>query len=131
MSRFLAGKHLKRFEAIQLCLVPRARRFTPEQRQASLCLVDDFIAGKPPLIRFQIFLFMMLVDAVSLFAGLRTFKNLPPRKKIRVMKWFFDCPIALFRKGFWGINTLAKMGVYGQEDFYSEIGYKLREVPHV
>lgn len=128
---YLNGKRQLRFEAIQRCLVPRSRQFTDKQRQESLLMVNDFLTTKGPSVRSQFFTFLVFIDAISILSGLHCFRNLKESKQNKVMKWFFNCPISLFRKGFWGLNTLAKMGVYSQEDFYDEIGYKLRETPHV
>jgi hypothetical protein len=117
------------FVALQRCLVPRAKLLTSDQERRSEDLVNSVLSDKPFLIHFKIRLFFFVIDVVSFFLGLRPFRFLSEDKQTRVMTFFFDSPIALFRKGFWGVNTLAKMGVYGQNFFHADIGYKLREVP--
>lgn len=66
---------------------------------------------------------------ISIVCGGHTFKNLPENKKYQVLDFFFDSPIGLFRKGFWGLNALAKIGVYGQPSVYPKLDYKLKETP--
>jgi len=128
--KYLTGKNKQRFEAIQGCLSPKSRQFTDEQKLTSLKTIDDILSTKEAKIRFQFFTFLRVIDCISLILGFHTFKKLSDQKQKRVMQFFFDSPIGLLRKGFWGLNTLAKMGVYGQESVYKEIGYELRETPH-
>jgi hypothetical protein len=117
-----------RFEALQRCLVPRSRRFTDAQREASRDLINGVLADKPAAVHFKIALFLFLIDGVALIFGLRRFAGLGSARQRRVMDFFFDSKIALLRKGFWGVNTLAKLGVYGQPSVYGEIGYVKRAV---
>ncbi len=126
---FLIGKKRARFEAIQECLVPRSKQFTPEQKLRAQELVNGFLQTKSPAVRFKLAAFLILIDLVSLAVGFKTFKRLREDQQHQVMDRFFDSSMGVFRKGFWGINTLAKMGVYGQPSVYEEIGYRLRETP--
>lgn len=126
---FLKGRRLARFEAIQNCLVPRSVRFRPEQKTRSTELINQILSDKPALIHLKIAVFLCVIDAISVVFGLQFFRYLPATKQNQVMRFFFDSPIALLRKGFWGLSTLAKMGVYGQPSVYDEIGYKLKETP--
>lgn len=128
MSReFLTGQRLRRFEAVQRCLVPRCRAFDKDRRQASRELVNRILSDKAAAVHCKIALFLFLIDCVAMFFGLRTFGDLTHARQRRVMDFFFDSRIALLRKGFWGVNTLAKLGVYGQPAVYAEIGYVKRE----
>lgn len=126
---FLKRGRIARFEAIQNCLVPRSARFRPEQKEQSIELINQILSDKPGLIHFKIAVFLRLIDVVSLISGFKSFRHLAPSHQTQVMKFFFDSKIAIFRKGFWGLSTLAKMGVYGQPSVYNEIGYKLKEAP--
>lgn len=124
---FLRGQRLRRFEALQRCLVPRCRAFDDDRRRASRELVNRILADKAAAVHCKIALFLFLIDCVSLCCGLRPFARLRPDKQRHVMDLFFDSRVALLRKGFWGVNTLAKLGVYGQPAVYAEIGYVKRE----
>lgn len=126
---FLTGKRLRRFEALQRCLVPRSQKFTSEQQRASVALVNGILSEQPRLIHFKIALFFWFIDFVSICCGRHMFVNLNESAQLRVMDFFFNSRLAIFRKGFWGVSTLAKLGVYGQSSVYNEIGYKLRETP--
>ena len=91
----------------------------------SRTLLNNFLETKDQAVLFKIGLFLHIIDLVSFFFGLHTFQNLAQHQKNSVMVFFFDSPISLLRKGFWGINTLAKMGVYGQTELYKDIDYKI------
>ena len=126
--KFLTQKTAIRFDALQKVLVPRAVNFTPEEQLRSRKMIDDLLLEKPAAILFKIKLFLVLIDVISFFFGGKCFRYLNLQKQKQVLHWFFDSKIALLRKGFWGVNTLAKMGVYGQKEFYKDMGYVLREV---
>ncbi len=124
---FLTGKRVVRFEALQSRLVPRSASFTPAEREASRTLVNDLVGRMPAANRRKLGLFLVIIDVLSFFFGLRPFRELPETRQERVLGILFDAPVGLLRKGFWGLNTLARLGVYGQTSLYSEIGYRIRE----
>ena len=122
-SEFLVGKRRIRFEGLTRCLVPRSRQFTEVQWTESRRLVNEILADKPPAVHRKIGMFLWLMDFASILLTGRTVRNANPSDQKRVMDTFFDSPIAIFRKGFWGVNTLAKLAVYGQSEINAEIGY--------
>ena len=126
-SGFLTPARLQRFEALQRALVPRSASFTEPQRSESRALVDRFLSQQPERTRRKLALFLIVIDVLSIVRGLRPFRRLTPRSQQGLLQWLFDSPIGLLRKGFWGLNTLARLGVYGQPGLHSEIGYRVRE----
>jgi hypothetical protein len=123
---FLEGRRVSFFQAVQGCLVPRAQEFTSQQQQESLKIINDFLHGQGHGVRFKLKLFFFFIDFLSCLWGLRPFRYLGAQKQKAVMTFLFDCPIPVLRKGFWGLNTLAKLGVYGQPSIYPDMGYKLK-----
>ena len=124
---FLSGKMISRFEAIQNCLVPRSRTFTSEEQSRSQSLVNTVLAQQDKIATKKLALFITLIDVFSLAFHARSFRNISTKKQTSIMNLFFDSPIPILRKGFWGLNTLARLGVYGQKKLHEEIGYILRE----
>lgn len=118
---------LERFEALQQCAVPLARRFTPTQREESRRLVESFLEERGPSVRRKVGLFLRVVDLVCLLRHGRTFRKLDGERQKRVLGGLERSRVALFRKGAWGLVTLAKLGAYGQAATYSELGYRPRE----
>lgn len=128
--KFFIGKTGDRFVALRRCLVPRSQKFDSEQERLSLEIVDNILSKQPAGIQRQFALFLFVIDVVSFGLGFRSFAKLSAKKQNLVMNLFFDSPVGLLRKGFWGLNTLAKMSVYGQSSLYGEIKYQLKETPH-
>jgi len=124
---FLSGKMISRFEAIQNCLVPRSKTFTSAEKSRSQNLINTVLAEQDKSATKKLALFITLIDVVSFTFHARSFRNLSAKNKMSIMNLFFDSPIPIFRKGFWGLNTLARLGVYGQKKLHEEIGYILRE----
>src|SRR3989344_6551310 len=102
--KFLDNGLEKRFLVIQNCLVPRSLKFTPDQKRKSVDLVNRLVEDKSPKDLFRLKLFLRVIDVVSFFYGFSAFSGLNSKKQIRVMNLFFDSPIPLLRKGFWGLN---------------------------
>ena len=108
--------------------IPPADLLSATDQTNALILINNFLSSKDKAVLFKIALFLNIIDLVSFCFGLCCFRKLSPEKKIRVMNFFFDSPLPLLRKGFWGINTLAKMAVYGQPAIYQEIGYNIKSI---
>lgn len=126
---FFVGKRLTRFEALQARLVPRSTRFSEAERERARALVEQLVGNQPPANRRRLALFLWLIDLFAFLVGLRPFRGLPREKQDRLLHWLFDNPVPLLRKGFWALNTMARLGVYGQPELYDEVGYHLRENP--
>lgn len=124
---FLSGSMKLRFEALQNCLVPRSQKFTRNESVRSTLLINELLHQQTVSSRNMLALFIMLIDLFSCIRYARSFRHLNAAKKKAVLNFFFDAPISLLRKGFWGLNTLARLGVYGQTELHDEIGYHLRE----
>jgi len=125
----LCDRQAERFIALQRCLVPRSQHFSADQVHTSLQLVNRLLQQQTDSSRKKLGLFLRIIDILSILMGGRSFRNLSAVAQNRVMQRLFDSPIGLLRKGFWGLNTLARYGVYGQPDLYQEIGYVLRSNP--
>jgi len=123
----LDGVHVTRFESLQRSLVPRSQHFSAEERYSSLLLVNTLLEDQPAKSVKKLIIFMLLIDVTALIRFRGRFRDLSDSQKNRILHSFFNSPIALFRKGFWGLNTLARLGVYGQTGLHEEIGYRLRK----
>jgi len=126
---FLYGNMRFRFEALQHTLVPRSQRFSEIEKKRSLDLINTLLSQQTTSSRIKLALFITLIDILSVCCHARLFRKLPANKQTRVLQFFFNSTFALFRKGFWGLNTLARLGVYGQKELHEEIGYHLRVDP--
>ncbi len=126
---FLCGKTQLRFDALQAALVPRSAEFTSSERARSNELINQLLAQQDARSQRQLKLFLVLIDLYASFRFFKSFRRLGPARQNKVLSAFFDSPIPLIRKGFWGLNTLARLGVYSQPALHTEIGYLLRPNP--
>lgn len=125
----LRGYYARVFVAVQRCTVPLSRELDEEQQQESLRLINHFLQTRPDL-RVPLKLFLISIDTLSILTGLNTFQRLSSERQVGLMNWFFDSRIPLLRKGFWGLNTLARLGVYGQSSLHEKIGYRIKPIPN-
>jgi hypothetical protein len=126
---FLSGVRGERFEALQQALVPRAAKFTAAERDESRRMINDLVGRMPAGNRKKLGLFLAIIDGLSFLFGMAPFRKLSAETQQRVLAFLFDAPVGLLRKGFWGLNTLSKLGVYGNPGLYAEIGYEIRPNP--
>lgn len=125
---FFTNDGLKnKFYNIISTLVPRSRGFTPEEKRRSFEIVNEFLEDKPGAIHFKIKLFFILIDITTFFKFFKTFKRASLEQRNEVCQYLFDCNIPLLRKGFWGINTLAKLSVFSQTTVHTDIGYQIKQ----
>lgn len=73
--------------------------------------------------------FLHLMNFWCLVSRRRRFRSLTQVQKDRLIQQFFASPIGLVRKGFWGINTLAKLAVFSQDCVHPLINYHPRPTP--
>ncbi len=107
------------FLRFQKGVIPRARRFTPEQDEESVRIVTKFLQARPASIRIKVIGFLLLADLMTiLFLGQRQ----------KVIQFLFDSSVPLLRKGFWGVNTLAKMSVFCQTSLHADLNYHPKEL---
>jgi len=126
---FLSGKMILRFEAIQNCVVPRSKTFTSQERSRSKKLINQVLQSQDETSKKKLTLFIILIDVAALIFHARLFRHISQTKQTLLLTKFFDSPVPILRKGFWGLNTLARLGVYGQKELHDEIGYHLRSKP--
>ena len=119
-----------RFRAVQGCALPSSRAFTPEQRDASIRIVNHMMAARPRGVQRQLLALFLLIEALAFLTGGTGFPELDPGRQERVLALLFDAPAPLLRKGFWGLNTLVKLSVYGQPSVYPAIGYERKALRH-
>lgn len=129
VTPFLTGANRERFLALQALLVPRSQTLSTEEREAGLVLVNTLVGRMPQANQKKLRMFLLLIDLMSYIFMLRPFRKLPVVVQLRLLWFLFDGPVPLLRKGFWGLNSLAKLSVYGQPSIYPQIGYQLRENP--
>lgn len=116
----------ERLGVIAQRLVPEFAGVDDDRRRAFEAIVDHALAARPASVRRQIAVFLGVVDRAPVLRWGRTFRALDGDRQDRVLRWFQDGPVGLFRSGFWGLRTLVFMGFYGQRAVWQELGYAPR-----
>lgn len=107
-------------------LVPELDGLDAEGRRAFHEIVDHALAARPAPVRRQIAIFLGVVDRAPVLRWGQTFRTLDGERQDRVLRWFQDGPIGLFRSGLWGLKTLVFMGYYGQPPIGTSTGWAPR-----
>ena len=108
-----------------------ARRVVPEVAELDdhairrmTVIIDRALADRPLSVQKQFATFLGVVKWAPVLRFLAPFNKLAPATQDAVLGWFEDCPVALLRKGTWGLKSLVFMGYYGRTDVWEEIGYR-------
>ncbi|HYW04121.1 MAG TPA: hypothetical protein VFA86_09280 [Gammaproteobacteria bacterium] len=126
---FLSGRRRRRFEALQRAMVPRSGRFSAAERELSVLLVDGVLAAQPARTRRQLGVFLLAVDLYAVMRTGRPLARLGAGAVRDLLGGLSTSGSARIRRGVDGTGTMAKLGVYGQPELASELGYRLRENP--
>ena len=104
-------------------LVPETAALTPAQRDQWRAIIADALGDRPEAMRRQFSAFLGIIERGPMLRFGAPFSALAPERQDRVLRWFQDCPVELFRKGFWGLKTLVLMGYYARPEAAAEVGW--------
>ena len=104
-------------------IVPESASMAGSPRAQMLSLIDEALAARPPAMRRQFGLFLIVLRWAPLLRYLRPLDRLDPRRQDAALRWFQDCPIQAVRSGFWGVRTLIFIGYYGRPDVGRDLAY--------
>jgi hypothetical protein len=126
MSRVivLAGPRRTFFLTLAARIVPEFASLDEGARERGLALVEDLIASRPPRVRRELAFFLRLVRWLPALRYGRPIDWLAPADQDAALAWFQRAPLALLRKGFWGLKTLVFLAYYGRPEVGAAIGYR-------
>ncbi|MBI4052333.1 MAG: hypothetical protein HY400_07485 [Elusimicrobia bacterium] len=122
--RFLSEKRRAFLWVLASRIVPEAKDLDAQARERFFNLIENALSSKPDSIKRQIALFLFVL---KWFPALRyggSLDRLPPKNQDSALMWFQEAPVALIRKGFWGIKTLIFMGYYGRPEVGEGVHYR-------
>jgi len=105
-------------------IVPESAALDAPARDRLVALVEDLLATRPAKMRRELALFLRVLRWLPAVRYLRPLDRLAARDRDAALRWFQDSPVALFRKGFWGVKTLVYLGYYGRPEAAQAIGYR-------
>ena len=87
-------------------------------------IVTDALAARPAAIRRQVLLFIRLLDGMALVRHRRRLADLDLVSRTSLVEGIAASRLLLFRRGVWGLRTLAQMGWYTQTEVQHALGYR-------
>jgi len=119
-----AEKEWDIFWAVSQRVVPQLAEAEVHDKQNFHNIIDQAMGQRPPEVVGQLGKFLGLLNLAPILRYGRAFKSLPPNKQDKVLGWFQDAPISLFRRGTWGVKTFIFMGFYSQTSTATHISYQ-------
>jgi hypothetical protein len=104
-------------------IVPETSDLDDSGRARFFDIIDEALEDRPAGVRRQFATFLGLMRWLPLIRYGGPFDKLGADRPDDALRWFEDCPVGLFRKGFWGLKVLVFMGYYGQNETWEAVGY--------
>ena len=104
-------------------IVPEFSDLDAVRQARFFAIVDEALQDRPAGVRRQFGSYLGLLRWAPLMRFGGPFERLSAAHQDAVLRWFEDCPVSLFRKGFWGLKVLVFMGYYGQAESWKSVGY--------
>ncbi len=121
---FLTGPRRDFFLALAARIVPETASLDAPARDRLVALVEDLLAPRPPKMRRELALFLRVLRWLPALRYGRPLDRLAGPDQDASLRWFQGAPVALFRKGFWGVKTLVFLGYYGRPEIGETLGYR-------
>ena len=100
------------FRAIAQAMVPASQRYDEAAWRAMEGVVEGALSARPVRLQQQLVTFLRLANVLAVPLSGRTLVRLAPNDRERVLHRFERAPVALLRRGVWGLRTLIFMGHY-------------------
>lgn len=113
----------KAFRSIAAAVVPEASSLSAAGWSQLIEIVEAALAKRPPAVRRQLFLFLKILDLLSLLRHGRVVSALSSEQRAAFLSRIENSRLLLFRRGFWGLRTLVFMGYYARAGLPAELGY--------
>jgi hypothetical protein len=120
---FLSESQWGLLVAIGVRVVPETAALTAAQRDEWRAIIAGALGDRPEAMRRQFRAFLGIIERGPVVRFGAPFSALGPERQDRVLRWFQDCPVALLRKGFWGMKALVLMGYYARPEAAAEVGW--------
>ena len=104
-------------------VVPEVNALDGQEQQKLVQIIDDALALREPVVRFQFKLFLTMIRWSSMLRHGRTLDRLSPDLQDRMLTEFQESPVPRLGAGMWGLKTLIFMGYYGNPQRWEQIHY--------
>lgn len=124
MASILSPSLAPAFRALAATFVPETAHATDREWAALEETVGRALAARPVALQKQIALFVRVLDLSARVRYGRGLVALDPARRTALLQSFARSPLLLFRRGIWGLRTLAMMGWYTQPGVITALGYR-------
>ncbi len=111
------------FRSIAITVVPEAEGLDEGGWRELHAIIEQALAKRPRAIRRQLSILLRVLDAYAFLRRGRGLRRLSPAERYQVLHEVERAPLALLRKGVWGLRTLILMGYYARPAAGAAIGY--------
>jgi len=112
------------FRAVVCTVVPEAEALDGTAWTSLEGVVASGLARRPRRLLVQLRLFLGVIEQLPRVRYGRAFSSLSPAQRIEFCKRLERSRVFLFRKGFWGMRTIAFMGYYARPGAAADVGYR-------
>ena len=112
------------FRAIAATIVPEARALGEHEWRTVEGLIEGALAARPAAMRRQLRLFVRVLWWLPLAMRGRTFGALSDAGRTEVLHAIERSPVALLRRGLWGLRTLVLLGFYARPEAAAAVGWR-------
>lgn len=112
------------FRAVTRAVVPESAALAEAGWAAGLAVVEGVLAGRPPAVKRQLRLFLVILERGAVLRFGRPLSSLATPDAERYLRFYERSRVPLLRKGFWGVRTLALMGYYARPEGAASVGYR-------
>jgi len=123
-QRPVVGRARAAFRAVATTIVPEAGHLGPSEWVDVEAIIGRALAGRPPRLRRQLALLLVLLEWLPLLRYGRRLSRLDPARRLAFLERVEAAPLVVVRRGFWGLRTLILMGYYGRPAAAAAIGYR-------
>lgn len=113
-ARGFVRRHRALLAALGHRLAGTPRWLSGDDEDRYLAVIGEAAADRPLALRVQLELFFFAIRWLPALLWLCPFERLPSAHQDYLLRALQEAPVALLRKGFWGVRTLVYMGLYGR-----------------
>ncbi len=110
--------------AVAITVVPEVAQLTPAEWDEVQAIVTRAVSTRPARQRRQLATFLRFIEWLPVLTYGRRFSRLDVARRTRLLERLQTAPVALVRRGVWGLRTLILMGYYGRPAAGAAIGYR-------
>ena len=111
------------FRAFASTVTPETAGLSDAQWSAVEAVIEHALSRRPARVQRQVVLLLRVIDVIARARYGRGFGALDAARRTALIERLERAPVALVRRGIWGLRTLVFMGYYTGSDVAREIGY--------